>query len=423
MRTTHISLLGAIALAGLTACTVKDVDTPSLAGPSTFVHSITMVADRDTLTQNGVDFADIRVTAVGPTGQPENIPLRAQILVDGVPQDFGTLSTKTPTTPTTIRYTAPPASAISTGPQNVTIEVTPFNNGDFRSEFARQVTLRLEPFGVILPTNPNLVANFTFVPASPLAGQSVTFDASTATNNSVPCALACTYLWNFGDGTTATGVVATHTFKTAGNFAVTLSVTDARGATATATKSVTVGAPTPPTVQFRMSPTPAPVNTPVFFNASESQPAAGRTIVSYSWDFGDGTTGTGVTTAHTYTGEGVFTVILEVKDDAGASARLQQPLTVGSGGGVTPTASLTVTPASGPSGTRAVFDASGSKPSTGATIVSYTFNYGDGSTLETVTNPVQSHVYTGAPGTLVASVEVRDSNGRTAVKTVTFTIN
>ena len=100
-------------LPAVAGCTVKDVDQPALAGPSTFANSITMVADRDTLTQNGVDFTDIRITALGPDGQSENIPLRAQIYVDGVPKDFGTLSTKTPITPTTIRYTAPPASTLA----------------------------------------------------------------------------------------------------------------------------------------------------------------------------------------------------------------------------------------------------------------------------------------------------------------------
>lgn len=419
---TFFTLLGvAMAVAG---CTVKDVDQPSMTGPSTFGQSIIMSTDRNTLTQNGVDFTDIRITALGPDGQSLSIPLRAQIFVDGAAQDFGTLSTKNPVTPTTIRYTTPPAptNAAAQTPALVTIAVTPTSNGDFRSEFARVIDLRLEPQGVILPVNPNLVPQFTSTPATPQIGQVVTFDASATTNNGAACPFACTYAWDFGDGTTGTGITTTHQFRSISNFAVRLTVTDGRGATAQITKTVTIAAGTPPTAQFRISPTPAPVNTPVFFNAQESQPASGHTIVSYTWDFGDGSGGSGVTQSHTYTGEGVFTIILEVKDDVGSTARAQQTLTVGSGGGVTPTASLTVSPGTGPSGTRAVFDANGSKPSTGAAIVSYTFNYGDGSPQETVTNPLQSHVYTGAPGTYIASVEVRDSNGKTATKTTTFTI-
>jgi PKD repeat protein len=422
MRTrTHLSFIAGLALIALAGCTVKDVDQPALAGPSTLGRTILLSTDRNTLTQNGSDFVDIRITALGPDGRSESIPLKAQIFVDGVAQDFGTLSTKNPVTPTTIRYTAPPASGNpgSQTPQTVTLVVVPTDSGDFRSEVARQLDLRLEPLGVILPTNPNLAPAFTFTPATPKAGDTVTFDAATTTNNGATCAQACTYVWDFGDGTTGAGITATHVFKTAGNFAVRLSVTDARGAVAQVTRVVPVGSPTPPTASFVVSPTPPAINVDTFFNATAT-PAPGRTIVSYSWDFGDGSSASGAAVAHKYTGAGTFTVVLTVTDDAGGVARVTQTLTLGTAG-PTPVAQLTATPSTAPRNTRIVFDASGSTPSTGSTIVSYRFDYGDGSTPEVVTNPIQSHVYTGA-GTFVASVEVTDSNGKTAAKTTTVTI-
>src|SRR5215216_2632359 len=112
MRTTSYAslLLAAAGMTLLAACTVKDVDAPALTGPSTFATSILMTAERDTLLQNGVDFTDIKIVALGPDGQSQSVPLRAQIFVNGSPTDFGSLSTKTLITPTTIRYTAPPAS-------------------------------------------------------------------------------------------------------------------------------------------------------------------------------------------------------------------------------------------------------------------------------------------------------------------------
>lgn len=419
MRTlTSFALLaGAASLAVLAGCTVKDVDTPALAGPSTLARQITLVADRDTLTQNGTDFTDIRITALGPDGQSENIPLRAQIFVNGVPNDFGTLSTKFPISPTTIRYTAPAASAIEAAPgTTVQIGVTPFNNGDFTGEQTRFITVRLQPQGIIRPTNPNLVAAFTFTPAAPLVAQPVTFDASTSTNAGTACAQLCFYNWNFGDGSTASGVIATHAFTKSGNSTVTLTVTDAFGATAQTAKVVVVAPPVPPTVPlFTVSPTPPPTNVEIFFNATAARPAAGRTIVRYAWEFGDGTGASGPIVTHKYTGAGTYVVVLTVTDDAGAETQVTQSINVGTTA-AEPTATFTPTIA----GRTVTVNASASKASTGSSIVNYKFDYGDGN-FENVPNPVQSHTYTG-PGTFIILLEVTDSSGKKASFTQSVTI-
>jgi PKD repeat protein len=57
-------------------------------------------------------------------------------------------------------------------------------------------------------------------------------------------------------------------------------------------------------------------------------PGTNRTIVSYSWDFGDGESKTGVTTTHDYVISGVYLVTLTVVDDAGQKASTSQPVTV-----------------------------------------------------------------------------------------------
>lgn len=422
--TTYVSLLGAAALAAVAGCTVKSVEQPAFAGPSTMAHSITMVADRDTLTQNGIDFADIRITALGPDGQSENIPLRAQVTVDGVPQDFGTLSTKTPITPTTIRYTAPPPSAVAAAQtaQTVTIQVVPFNAGDFRGEFRREVDIRLVPQGVILPSNPNLTAAFTFTPAAPQVMQTVSFDASTSTNNGSPCLSACVYSWNFGDATSGTGQTTTHQFRTINNFNVTLTVTDGRGASALVTKQVPVAAGTPPTAVFTISPATPGVGQDVFFNATQSAPAAGRTITSYDWSFGDGTTASGVVQSHKFTAPGAYQIQLTTTDDAGSIGRsAPTSLQVGPIVTATPTASLVLTTTAPKAGQPTAFNASASRPGSGANITSYTFNWGDGSPDEIQTNPLQTHVYTAA-GSFVATVTVTDSLGRTASAQVNVTV-
>lgn len=53
----------------------------------------------------------------------------------------------------------------------------------------------------------------------------------------------------------------------------------------------------------------------VIFDASGS--TVNTDIISYEWDFGDGTTGTGVITTHTYTNPGTYKLTLTVKDAAG----------------------------------------------------------------------------------------------------------
>ncbi|MGY2701895.1 PKD domain-containing protein [Nocardioides sp. HB32] len=55
-------------------------------------------------------------------------------------------------------------------------------------------------------------------------------------------------------------------------------------------------------------------------DASTSTDTAPGTIASYAWDFGDGATGTGRTTTHTYATSGTQTISLVVTDDQGAQS-------------------------------------------------------------------------------------------------------
>jgi PKD repeat protein len=330
MRTTTFSLITIVAAATMAACTVKDVDTPQLAGPSSLARTIIMQADRDTLLQDGVQEAAIRLTAQVQPGQSENVRLRAQVFIDGVAQDFGTLSNKNPITPTTIFYRAPaaPTSLAGQVPTKVTIRVTPDDQGDFRGEFSREVDLMLLPPGVILPVNPALVADFTVAPTGPRVFDTVVFDATPTKNGATACGQNCSYRWNFGDGTGADGLVANHEYRTVGTYSVTLTVTDARGAQAVATRPVTVRAGAPPTVEFTFSPTEPEPGRTIFFNASTSKAAEGRVLTSFEWDFGDGSTASGSSVSHTYAAEGTYVVTLKVTDDAGSFLVVSQDVDV-----------------------------------------------------------------------------------------------
>jgi len=65
------------------------------------------------------------------------------------------------------------------------------------------------------------------------------------------------------------------------------------------------------------------------FDGSGSTDSDG-TISSYAWDFGDGSTGSGVTTSHTYNAGATYAVTLTVTDDDGASDSEAKNVTVSS---------------------------------------------------------------------------------------------
>jgi hypothetical protein len=81
-------------------------------------------------------------------------------------------------------------------------------------------------------------------------------------------------------------------------------------------------------VIFTFAPNNPNAGDTVRFDASLSTDPDGR-ITQYAWDFGDGNTGTGVTTTHAYARDGVFTVTLTVTDDHGATGQAVKTIPVG----------------------------------------------------------------------------------------------
>ena len=79
-------------------------------------------------------------------------------------------------------------------------------------------------------------AQFSFSPSDPLVGETVTF-----TDESTGERMITSREWDFGDGTTDTGAAPTHAYDAAGDFSVTLTVEDEEGATASTTRTITVG--------------------------------------------------------------------------------------------------------------------------------------------------------------------------------------
>ena len=141
-------------------------------------------------------------------------------------------------------------------------------------------------------------------------GATISFDASASSDN----VAIVSYEWDFGDGTTGTGETTTHTYAVPGTYKVALTVSDAAGNTDTDLLTVTIVDMTMPTANAGEDQT-VNVGATVSFDASASSDNVA--IVSYEWDFGDGTTGTGQATTHIYVDPGTYTVTLAVRDAAG----------------------------------------------------------------------------------------------------------
>lgn len=141
------------------------------------------------------------------------------------------------------------------------------------------------------------------------------------------------HLWDFGDGTTATGVTAEHVYGGAGSYEIALTVTDNGGLSHRITQQVTVLAPNlPPVAAF----TAVVEGSELTVDASGSADPDGQ-IVAHDWSFGDGATATGPSAVHVLPGPGSWTVTLRVTDDRGGTHEAVQQVTV-----VAPPAELAV---------------------------------------------------------------------------------
>ncbi len=181
----------------------------------------------------------------------------------------------------------------------------------------------------------------------------VTFSASAASKSGG----ALSYQWNFGDGTqsrSSSSPQVQHTYSVSGSFTVTVFATDTSNGLvsqmSTIIKVSTNEAPfvsDVPTLQVYEGSAET-------FTASASD-VNNRDVLTYSWNFGDGTTGTGQTTSHTYAVTGV-------------SRTLTYSLSVADGKGhtTTKTASIYVIP--NPPNNVPIFDSLTYTSSTGSTV-------------------------------------------------------
>jgi formylglycine-generating enzyme required for sulfatase activity/PKD repeat protein len=240
----------------------------------------------------------------------------------------------------------------------------------------------------------------------PRSGDRVQFDAS---GSSDPDGRIVSYEWDWESNgsfdTKEASPTIEHTFSTSGSQRVTLRVTDDQGATRSVTQTVDVGERQAPQALFIFSPTQPSVVDAVQLTDQSSDPDG--QVVSWTWEFGDGTTSTDRNPTHTYSRKGTFTVKLTVTDNDGLTGSKSQSLTVVN---LPPDASSTFEPQTPVVGQSVRFDGSASTDRDG-TVSSYAWDFnGDGKTdatgVEATWTFVEAKTYT-------VTLSVVDSDGAT----------
>ncbi len=214
----------------------------------------------------------------------------------------------------------------------------------------------------------------------------VNFDASGSTNS------PNSFHWNYGDGSTGTGITTTHIYPADGNYTITLTVTNTNGED-TLTQTIQLNNTIinrVPTAGISAGSGTGPAPLMVTFDGSSSTDPDNDTL-SYNWDFGDGGTNTSTAqTSHTFLAPGTYTTRLTVNDGKGGSASASLPVIVTASTGDDPTTGaaaaviIATKYSDGKDGTEfftVTFDGSKSSASSiGSTISQYAWNFGDGST-------------------------------------------
>jgi PKD repeat protein len=255
-----------------------------------------------------------------------------------------------------------------------------------------------------------LTPAFTWSPATPTPGQSLSFTDLTAPTNSVG-----QWTWEFDDGTNSFLRNPDKSFP-AGNHAVSLTVQN-QADLEQITLTVVVEVPPPPVADFSFTPTsPAAGALVQFLDESTGSPT------SWSWNFGDPTSSfpnssTSKNPTHRYVNPGTYTVRLIASNAGGASAPHTEVVIVGQIGPI-PVASFSYSPTSPTEGDQVLFtDTSTGSPT------SWSWNFDDptsgGSNTSTLRNP--SHVFSAA-GTYDVTLRATNANGTSEPATETVTV-
>ena len=252
----------------------------------------------------------------------------------------------------------------------------------------------------IPPAVTDLNVGLTHIPVLPVANFT-----SNVTSGNVPLSVQFTDLsenatewnWDFGDEGNSTEQNPTHTYYTAGEYTVNLTVSNSHG-TDSKLATITVSEPVPPVANFTSNVTSGDVPLSVqFTDLSEN-------ATEWNWDFGDGNTSTDQNPMHTFSTAGEYTVNLTVSNEYGTDLKAATITVLEKT--ILPVANFSANPTSG----RAPLNVKFTDTSTG-TPTRWKWNFGDGKT-STQQNP--THKYSKA-GNYTVALTVSNAAGSNTV--------
>lgn len=227
-----------------------------------------------------------------------------------------------------------------------------------------------EDVGTSAPRSEPPHAQFTASAQGAAHPRAFSFNASGTTDDGS----IASYAWNFGDGGAASGVAPEHAYQTTGWRWVSLTVTDDTGLQDSAGQWVWVDNALP-VAAFDAAPLSGESPLKVDVDASASADPDGS-IGTVAWQFGDGSSASGVQNSHTYEYPGVYSLQLTVTDNDGGVSSAFKTVTVS--GQHAPLAAFTMTPQSGSTPLDVTLDATGSTDPDGA-LLNYAWDFGDDS--------------------------------------------
>ncbi len=237
-------------------------------------------------------------------------------------------------------------------------------------------------------------AGFTATPTSGCGPLTVQFTNTSSSN-------ATSFNWSFPGGMPASSAEENPvvTYNSTGTYSVTLTASNAVGSnSATQTNYITVNAD--PTAGFTAAVNAA---TAIFTNTTMNG-------ASYSWDFGDGNTSTTANPTHTYSTDGVYTVILTATNACGTSTFSQTVTIV-----LPPTAAFTPSNAEGCAPLTVTFT---NNSSANATSFEWTFEGGD----PAASTDAEPTVTFDQPGIYQVTLVASNAAG-SSTSTATITVN